>query len=200
MGFMMDFRYAFRTLRKSPGFAATAILTLALGIGSSAAIFTLLDQVTLRQLPVKDPHRLALLEWEGVWVGSNNGAAAWSYPWYEDLEKQTGDIFEELFGRYTMSMAVGTAGEAEQADVVLVTGNYFRALGVGAAAGRVLLPSDNETIDAHPVAVLAYEFWRDRYAGDPAAIGQKILINQYPFEIVGVSQRDFRGIDFDSRP
>ncbi len=196
----MDFRYAFRTLRKSPGFAITAILTLALGIGSSAAIFTLLDQVALRQLPVKDPAGLVLLEWDGTWNGSNTGYAVWSYPWYEDLEEQTDEIFEDLIGRATMPMAIGVEGEAEQADVVLVTGNYFRTLGVGAAAGRVLEERDNEIADGHPVAVLSHEYWRDRFGSAPDAIGQTILLNQHPFEIVGVSQKDFRGIDFATRP
>lgn len=197
---MMDFRYAFRTLRKSPGFAITAILTLALGIGSSAAIFTLLDQVSLRPLPIKEPGRFVLLRWEGIWNGSNTGYASWSYPWYEDLAEQTGEIFEELIGRATMPMAVGVGGEAEQADVVLVTGNYFRTLGVGAAAGRVFQDSDNENVDAHPVAVLSYEYWRDRFGASRSAIGQTILLNQHPFEIVGVSQKGFRGIDFGTRP
>jgi predicted permease len=198
---MMDLRYALRTLRKSPGFTTTAVLTLALGIGASAAIFTLLDQVSLRQLPVKDPNQLVLLDWDGDWNGSNTGGyAAWSYPWYEDLTEQTGEIFEDLIGRAGMGMAVGVAGEAEQAEVVLVTGNYFRTLGIGATVGRVLQDGDNEIPDAHPVAVLTYEYWQNRFGGDRDVVGTTILLNQHPFEVVGVSQKDFRGIDLATRP
>jgi len=184
---MMDLRYALRTLRKSPGFTATAILTLALGIGSSAAIFTLLDQVSLRLLPVQNPERLVLLRWDGDWMGSNQGYASWSYPWYEDLEKETGEVFEQLFGYHDMAVAVGVSGDAEQLDVAFVTGNYFGAIGIGAAAGRTLEPSDDETLDGHPVAVLSYDFWRDRFANDPDVVGQTILLNQYPFEVIGVA-------------
>lgn len=197
---MMDLRYALRTLRKSPGFTTTAILTLALGIGASAAIFTLLDQVSLRQLPIKDPHQLVLLDWDGDWRGSNTGYAVWSYPWYENLEEQTGEIFEDLIGRAGMAMAVGVAGEAEQADVVLVTGNYFRTLGIGATVGRVLQDGDNEIPDSHPVAVLTYEYWQNRFGGERDVLGSTILLNQHPFEVVGVSQKDFRGIDLGTRP
>ena len=197
---MMDLRYALRTLRKSPGFTATAILTLALGIGSSAAIFTLLDQVSLRLLPVKNPERLVLLRWDGDWMGSNQGYVSWSYPWYEDLEEQTDEVFEQLFGYHDMAVAVGASGDAEQLDVAFVTGNYFGAIGVGAAAGRALEPSDDETMDGHPVAVLSYDFWRDRFANDPEVVGQTILLNQYPFKVIGVAQQGFHGINFSSRP
>ena len=196
----MDLRYALRTLRKSPGFTATAILTLALGIGSSVAIFTLLDQVSFRLLPVKDPERLVLLQWDGQWPGSTNGYATWSYPWYQDLRDQSGETFEDVFGRFGIEMAVGHSGETEQTEVELVTGNYFRALGIGAGRGRVLVPADDQQPGAHPVAVLSYEFWRDRFGSDPDAVGQTIRINQHPFEVVGVVQRGFRGMEFDFTP
>jgi len=196
----MDLRYALRTLRKSPGFTATAILTLALGIGASSAIFTLLDQVSLRLLPVNSPERLVLLRWEGNWNGSNTGYAAWSYPWYEDLRDQSGEIFEDLFGRFGMKMALGYSGETENADIALVTGNYFHALGVGAARGRVLGPADNEQIDGHPVAILSYEYWRDQFGSAPDVIGRTILITKQPFEIVGVAQRGFHGLELNFTP
>jgi putative ABC transport system permease protein len=197
---MMDLRYALQTLRKSPGFTATAILTLALGIGSSTAIFTLLDQVSLRLLPVKHPEQLVMLRWDGTWWGSNYDYASWSYPWYEDLEKETDEVFEQLFGYHDMEVAVGSSGDAEQLDVAFVTGNYFGAIGIGTAAGRTLEPGDNETLDGHPVAVLSYDFWRDCFANDPEVVGQTILLNQYPFEVIGVAQQSFHGINCRSRP
>ena len=200
MNILRDFAYAVRKLRRAPGFAITAVLTLALGIGSSAAIFTLLDQVTLRLLPVKNPERLVLLRWNGNWNGSNTGYAAWSYPWYEDLAEQTGEIFDDLFGSFVMDAAIGAEGESEQAQAALVTGNYFSALGVGAARGRVIEPDDDDRSGARRVAVLSHDYWRDRFGQEEDAIGQTILLNQEPFEIVGVAQPGFRGVELTARP
>jgi predicted permease len=194
-----DIAYAARKLRLAPAFTITAVLTLALGIGASAAIFTLLDQISLRLLPVKDPERLVVLRWNGPWNGSNTGYAAWSYPWYEDLRDQTGETFEELFGSFGMGMAVSYEGQAEQTEVTLVTGNYFRALGLGAARGRVLGPEDDQRSGANAVAVLSYDYWRDRFGSAPDVIGKTILVNQQRLEIVGITQFGFRGLEFHTR-
>ena len=200
MSVLRDVVYAFRKLRRAPGFVVTAVLTLALGIGSSAAIFTLLDQVSLRLLPVKDPERLVLLRWDGSWNGSNTGYAAWSYPWYEDLREHSGEIFDELFGSFVMDAAIGAEGESEQEQIALVTGNYFQALGVGAARGRVIGPDDDDRSGARQVAVLSHDYWRDRFGREEDAIGRTILLNQQPFEIVGVAQPGFRGVELTARP
>ena len=199
-GIVNDFAYAARKLWSAPGFALTAVLTLALGIGSSAAIFTLLDQVTLRLLPVKNPERLVQLRWNGPWNGSNNGFAVWSYPWYEDLREQTGEVFSDLFGSYVLDAAVGAEGSAENYETALVTDNYFSSLGVGAALGRVLGLGDDDRAGPRSVAVLSHRYWRDRFGESPDVLGETILLNKHPFEIVGVAQPGFRGIDLAKAP
>src|ERR1700693_4093150 len=130
-----DFGYALRTLRRSRGFAAVAALTLALGIGANTAIFTLLDQILLRLLPVKDPRQLALLTIRGMEYGNNSGGNAMSYPLYRDFSERNA-VFSGMFCRFAYTMNVSFAGRTERADGELVSGTYFPVLGVGAAIGR----------------------------------------------------------------
>lgn len=134
-----DFRFALRTLRKSPVFAAVAILSLALGIGANTAIFTLLDQVLLRLLPVKDPSQLALLTMRGFHYGSNWGGNAISYPMYKDFSEHN-SVFSGMFCRFPYHVALGFNGHTERVAGELVSGTYFPVLGVGAALGRTFTP------------------------------------------------------------
>lgn len=196
---LRDVRYALRGIRKSPGFTLLAVLTLALGIGASTAIFTLLDQVALRMLPVKDPASLALLRWEGSWRGSNTGYAAWSYPWYEDLRDKN-DVFEEVFCRYDMPLSFGYGGQTERIGGELVSGNYFRTLGIGAALGRTITADDDQKFAGRPVAVLSHDFWRNRFDSDRDIVGKQVQLNGHAFDIIGVAQRGFRGVEFSSTP
>ena len=141
-----DFRYALRQLRKSPGFTVIAVITLALGIGANTALFTLLDQLLLRLLPVKDAQELVLLTARGEHYGSNFGSNAISYPMYQDFrdhESLNGPVFKGLMCRFGTAVNLSFEGSTERASGELVSGNYFQVLGVGALLGRTLLPDDN---------------------------------------------------------
>jgi predicted permease len=189
-----DIRYAFRTFRKSPVFVAVAVLSLALGIGANTAIFTLIDQVLLRLLPVKDPQQLVLLWGRGSHYGSNNGPNKLSYPMYEDFRDKN-QVFSGMFCRNGMDFSLNFEGKTERISGELVSGTYFPVLGVGAALGRVFNPRDDQNPGGEPYAVLSYRYWMSRFAGDPKVIGKKLVLNGYPFTVVGVSQAGFDGTD-----
>ncbi|MCB9383336.1 MAG: ABC transporter permease [Bryobacterales bacterium] len=192
-----EIRHAARSLAKAPAFTLTAALTLALGIGATTAIFSLVDQVTLRKLPTPEADRLVLLRWQGSWCCSNNGDAAWSYPWYEDLRDKN-EVFEELIGRYSMTASFGFAGESDRVQLELVTGNYFRTLGLRPQLGRLIGVDDDVTPDGHPVAVLGHALWRDRFNFDPQIVGKQIRVNNRAFDIIGVAPESWRGMRFDT--
>ena len=189
-----DLRYAFRSLRKAPVFTAVAVLSLALGIGANTAIFTLLDQILLRLLPVKDAKELVLLTMRGRHYGSNWGGNAISYPMYRDFQDRN-QVFSAMFCRFPRQMSVAFDGHTELITAEIVSGTYFPVLGVGALLGRTLNENDDRTIGGHPVAVLAYDYWKNRFAGDPAVVGKKIVINGNNFTIVGVSKEGFDGVE-----
>src|SRR5271154_5922302 len=192
-----DLRFALRQLRKSPGFAVTAILTLALGIGANSAIFSLLDQALLRSLPVRDPQRLVLLEATPfeVWNGStsiNGGdeAAYFSYPMYKDLRDQN-KVFDGLIAMVQAQAGVEWRRQSALVNAELVSGNYFDVLGVRPAVGRLLVQQDDVVKNGNPVAVLSFHYWKTHLGADPHVVRQTIAINGYPFQIVGVSQPGF---------
>ncbi|MGA3202678.1 MAG: ABC transporter permease, partial [Bryobacteraceae bacterium] len=197
--FLNDIRYAFRTFRKSPVFVAVAVLSLALGIGANTAIFTLVDQVLLRLLPVKDPQQLVLLWGRGSHYGSNNGPNRLSYPMYEDFRDKN-QVFSGMFCRQEMGFSLNFEGRTEMISGELVSGTYFPVLGVGAALGRVFNPTDDQTPGGEPYAVLSYRYWMSRFAGDPGVIGKKLVLNGYPYTVVGVSQAGFDGTDPTQSP
>ena len=200
MGFLaQDLRYAARTFKKSPVFVVVAVLSLALGIGANTAIFTLVDQILLRLLPVKDPQQLVLLWGRGQHYGSNNGRYKLSYPMYEDFRDHN-QVFSGMFCRWETSMSVSAGGRTEHLDGELVSGTYFQVLGVGAALGRVFTPDDDRTPGGHPVAVLSHRYWTARFAGDPNVIGTRLLVNGYPLTVIGVSQAGFDGTDPGTAP
>jgi len=185
-----DVRFALRTFRKSPVFVLVAVFSLALGIGANTAIFSLVDQVLLRLLPVKNPEQLVLLRGRGQHYGSNNGRYKLSYPMYADFRDHN-EVFSGMFCRWDTAFSVSTEGKTERVYGEAVSGTYFPVLGVNAALGRVLTPDDDRTPGGHPVAVISYRYWIARFAGDPNVLGKKILVNGYPFNIVGVSQAGF---------
>jgi predicted permease len=200
MGHLLnDIRYAFRTFRKSPVFVTVAVLSLALGIGANTAIFTLVDQVLLRLLPVKDPQQLVLLWGRGDHYGSNNGPNKLSYPMYEDFRDKN-QVFSGMFCRDGMDFSLNFEGKTERVAGEVVSGTYFPVLGVGAALGRVFNASDDQTPGGVPYAVLSYRYWITRFAGDPGVIGKKLVLNGYPFTVVGVSQAGFDGTDPTQSP
>ena len=190
-----DLRYALRGLRRSPLFATVAILSLALGIGANTAIFTLIDQVVLRKLPVKSPEQLVMLYQSGPHNGSNMGTRMHSYPMYQDFQ-QRAEPFSEVLCRRLVPASVSVDNQTERLTAEVVSGNYFSMLGVPAAVGRVFnSKEDDQNYNAHPVVVLSYDYWQSRFARDPSVVGRKILVNDYPMTIVGVSAVGFDGID-----
>jgi len=192
---MADLRYALRTLGRSPLFAAVAILSLALGIGANTAIFTLIDQIVLRQLPVKDPDSLVMLFQRGSHMGSNMGSRMHSYPIYQDYQKKAEPLAEVLCRRLVPT-SFSVDNQTERVDAEMVSGNYFTMLGVQPALGRVFSSEEDDRVyQGHPVVVLSYNYWATRFAKDPSVVGKKVLVNNYPMTIVGVSAAGFVGLD-----
>jgi predicted permease len=190
-----DLRLAVRGLRRSPLFAMVAILSLALGIGANTAIFTLIDQILLRKLPVRAPDELVMLYQRGAHNGSNMGSRMHSYPIYKDYQKR-GDPLAQVACRRLVSASASIDNRTERLDAEMVSGNYFSMLGVKPAAGRVFSSKeDDQVYGGHPVVVLSYDYWASRFAADPAVVGKKILVNNYPMTIVGVSAAGFSGVD-----
>jgi predicted permease len=190
-----DLRFAFRGIRRNPLFAAVTILSLALGIGANTAIFTLMDQLMLRKLPVKNPEELVMLYQQGAHNGSNMGARMHSYPMYQDFQKKAAPLSEVLCRRL-VSTSISIENQTERVDAEMVSGNYFTMLGVKPAIGRVFNSQEDDRVYmGHPVVVLSYGYWADRFARDPKIIGRKILVNNYPMTIVGVSAAGFAGLD-----
>ncbi|MGE5645227.1 MAG: ABC transporter permease [Acidobacteriota bacterium] len=196
IGVHTDLRSALRSFRRSPAFAASAVACLALGIGANTAIFSLLDQVLLRSLPVSDPERLVMFHHEGQDPGSasaDNYEAVYSYPTYKAMRDRN-TVFSGVIARAGGAATVTEPSGASRAGVDMVTGNFFETLGVRAALGRVLTPSDDVVPGGHPVAVLSYGYWQSHFGGDPAALNRKILVNGNPFTIIGVADQRFRGV------
>jgi predicted permease len=190
-----DIRFAVRGLLRSPLFAMVAILSLALGIGANTAIFTLIDQILLRKLPVKAPDELVMLYQTGAHNGSNMGQRMHSYPMYQEFQKRAEPLAEVICRRLTET-SVSIDNQTERLDTEMVSGNYFSMLGVHAAAGRVFSSQeDDQVYNGHPVVVLSYDYWSRRFSRDPGVIGKKILVNSFPMTIVGVSAAGFAGLD-----
>ncbi len=191
---LQDSGYVWRQFRRAPLFAFAAILTLALGIGANSAIFTLVDQLILRLLPVRDPQQIVRLAGQGNHYGSNMGHNVLSYTMYQTLRDQN-SVFSQMMCRRAVWFTANVGSESEVLSGELVSGNYFPLLGVKAGAGRVFDASDDLHPNANPVAVLSYGYWRSRFAGRSEVIGRRILINNYPLTIVGVAQPGFEGLE-----
>ena len=194
-----DLKYTYRTLARTPGFTAIAVLTLALGIGANTAIFSLLDQVLLRLLPVKDPQQLVLLTMKGHHYGSNWGGNAISHPMFRDFRDHN-EVFSDMFCRFPESASLSFGQQSERVSVELVSGTYFSTLGVVPAMGRILTPDDDVVPSGHPYVVLNYNFWKSRFAGDPEIVGKTLNINNYKMTVVGVAQQGFDGVELGFSP
>jgi putative ABC transport system permease protein len=192
---LLDLRYALRGIRRNPLFAFIAIVSLALGIGANTAIFTIMDQLMLRNLPVKNPGELVMLYQSGPHNGSNMGDRMHSYPIYQDFQQKAAALSEVLCRRLAAA-SVSVHNRTERVEMELVSGNYFTMLGVQPAVGRLFSSSmDDRKFMGHPVVVLSYGYWANRFNRDPKVVGQKILVNNYPMTIVGVAAQDFVGLD-----
>jgi putative ABC transport system permease protein len=198
-----DVRYGLRMLAKNPGFTLIAILTLALGIGANTAIFSLLNQILLRRLPVRNPEELAVLKSPGRHHGhtSSDGddSEVFSYPLYKGLAKNTA-VFNGVLARLTFSASIASHGQTDRGSGELVSGNYFEVLGVQPAFGRVLSPADDDVQGAHPVLVLSHAYWERHFGGDAGVLNQTILVNNTEMTIVGVAQDGFTGIQVGQMP
>jgi putative ABC transport system permease protein len=193
---LQDLRYAVRQLRKSPGFTLTVIVTLALGIGANAAVFTLFDQVLLRMLPVQKPQELVRFHWTGGYSGGANVFGGdmgdfFSYPMYKDLRDKN-QVFSGVVAADKGYVGVIWNNQAEDEDAEIVSGNYFEVLGLQPALGRLLTSQDDTAKGANPELVLSYAYWKTRFAGSAAVVGQTVRINGHPFTIVGVAPEAFQ--------
>jgi predicted permease len=191
---MANLRIVLRSLARTPVFATVAILSLALGIGVNTAIFSLLDQLLLRTLPVERPEELVFLYSEGPWQGSysadEGGGPSFSYPLFRELQAaQT--PFVGLVGARNDFVSLAVNNQASHGSARMVSGNYFNLLGVRPAIGRLFTEDDDRTPGAHPLAVLSHAYWSSRFGAELTALNQTILVNNFPMTIVGVTQEGF---------
>src|ERR1700722_4998705 len=195
---LQDVRYALRQLRKSPAFTLTVIVTLALGIGANAAVFTLFDQALLRMLPVEQPKELVRFEWNGAFSGSMSSFGGesqdhhnyFSYPMYKDLRAQN-QVFQDMLAADRTGVGISWHNQADSTDAEVVTGNYFQMLGLRPALGRVLTQKDDTAKNANPVLVLSYNYWKTHFGAARDVVGQSVLINGHQFTILGVAPENF---------
>jgi len=203
-----DLRYALRQLAKASGFAAVAIVSLALGIGANTAVFSVTNAALLARLPVKDPEQLVIFNWlaeENVQPQSSNGwsnrepgstkttGTSFSIPTFEAFQQQTATLSDVFAFTPTGNLNVIVAGAAElAAGTQLASGNYHLGLGVGAVFGRVFTPEDDRP-GAEPVAVISHAYWQRRFGGDPAAVGKTVTVNGVPVTLIGVTGPAFQG-------
>lgn len=189
-----DIRLALRSLSKVPLFCVVAVLSLALGIGANTAIFSLIDQLMLRLLPVKNPTELVLLDSNSIHLGNNRGENSFSYPMYQDFLAHN-QVFRGVLCRAATPVSMSFSGQTERASGEMVSGTYFQVLGVGAAVGRTITPEDDTTVLGHPVVMLSYRYWQTRFAANPSILNQTMVVNGHNFTVIGVSARGFDGIE-----
>jgi predicted permease len=218
---LQDLRYAARTILRNPGFTLVATITLALGIGANTAIYSLMESILLRSLPVADPESLVVLNWrsrppmdgskqwvhvmhglQGIcWPGDKGSMVSGMFP-YDALEtlRKENPIFSTLLGYFNgRTRTLSIHGQASTASTEYVTGEYFRGLAVSPAAGRLIDPDDDRP-GATPVAVISFATSQNRFGGPPNAIGQSILVDNIPFTVIGVAPPEFFGVDPEVAP
>jgi putative ABC transport system permease protein len=186
-----DLRYGLRMLLKKPGFALTAIITLALGIGANTAIFSAVNAYLFKPLPVREPDRLVVLANRDQHSELPHGT---SYLNYVDIRNQR-EVFTDAIAYIPDIVSLNIDGQAERGMIELVSGNYFAMLGVEAAHGRTFAADEGQTIGSSPVMVLSYGYWQRRLGGDAAVVGKTVKINNQPFTIIGVTPEGFPGTE-----
>ena len=191
---LQDNAYVIRQLRKSPVFAIAAVLTLAIGIGANTAIFSLVDQLILRLLPIQDPQRVVALVGMGKFYGDNQGDRPMSYPMYEDIRDHN-QVFSQMMCRLQTGFTISISSESEGASGELVSGNYFPLLGIRPALGRLFTAKDTLHAGTNPYAVLSYEYWINHFGRDRHVIGRTIRVNNYPLTVIGVARPGFNGLE-----
>ncbi len=196
MAMKADLLYALRTLRKNPMFTVVALASLALGIGANTAIFSLMNHIMLRLISAERPEELVQLDHTGPNRGSTWNNRSFSYLQYLDLRNRT-QTLSGLLGHFRTGFSFSESGQTDRVQGDIVSGNYFQVLGIQPAAGRLLTPDDDKTIGGHPVVVISYPFWMQRFGGKPDVVNRKILLNGQPMTIVGVTERGFNGVALD---
>jgi predicted permease len=202
-----DVRYGARMLRKTPGFTAIAVLSLAIGIGANTAVFSLLDGILLRLLPVRSPEQLVVAKWgahsdlslNSTWAtGSTDGSGRWtrnvfSWPMFAEMREHSGTLTDVMGFSPLGPVNVAVGNQAMSTGAMVVSGNYFRALGVATAAGRPIT-GDDDTSDGLPSAVISYRFWERAFGLDPATIGKTLYVNGQPCMVTGIARKGFYGV------
>ena len=197
-GLMQDLRYAVRQLRKSPAFFSVVVLTLGLGIGANTAIFSMVDWLVLRSLPIKDPQQMHFLVFTRPGANSD---IQFSYPEFAEIQKQTTDVFSGitpfifggLAGEQNSQSGLTADGTTKPVQTAYVGGDFFSLLGIAPASGRFILSTEGKAAGADPVVVLSYDYWQTRFSGDPAIVGKAVSINGHPVTIIGVAPNGFLG-------
>src|SRR5579863_2050108 len=199
--FLYDLRFSARSFLRSPGFTATTLLSLALGIGATTAIYSLVDQVILHALPVREPGRLVLLDWnaDDLITGTIGSSPSMPHPVCRELQQQT-RFFDGVLCRAEIEVILTVGGDPKPVAAEIVSGSYFPVLGVGPALGRVIEPADDGAPGAGPVVVLSYDFWQAQLGGAADIVGRKVLIGNQPMTVVGVAAAGFRGVDVGAVP
>jgi predicted permease len=192
--FWQDVRYALRRFVAQPGFTTVAVLTLALGIGANTAIFSLIDVLLLESLPVERPRELVLLRPAGLRNGWTTGDYSWSYQAYLGLHERQ-RVFSGLIAERTDAVNLTVDGAAERAVASIVSGNYFDVLGVRPFMGRLLSDADDRVRSGHPVVVLSYGFWVERFGMRPDIVGRDVRIGGSPFTVIGIAEKWFNGLE-----
>jgi len=193
-----DLRHGVRMLVQKPGFTAVAALTLALGIGANTAIFSLIDAVLLKTLPVEDPEQLVALT---TVTGAGERRFTFSYPMFHDL-REGNQVFAEIFAYDGLGQGLNLSagGRTERVSGQLISGNFFSGLGVKPLLGRVFSAEDDKSPGAHPIAILGHNLWQRRFASDPGVVGKTIHLNGYAFTVVGVAPPGFFGVEVGASP
>jgi predicted permease len=189
---IQDLRFAFRQLGRAPSFAITAVLTLALGIGANTAIFSLVNSLLLRPLPVDHPSQIAELA-----IGQNKNAMLpfLSFQEFRQIRSQSSGSFSDIFlGTLGLDGIAIQGQQPQRIMTTYVSGNYFSGLGLKPATGRLFLNSEGEVAGKDPVIVLGYDYWKDRFNSDPGVVGRPVTVDGHPFTIVGVAPKDFHGL------
>ena len=202
---MINLRHAFRTLFKAPFVTAVAIVSLALGIGANAAIFSVFNQILLRPLPVREPSTLVNLSTPGPKPGSQSCTNAggcdvvFSYPMFRDLQREQ-KVFTEMAAHRGFSANLAFGGQTLSGEGSLVSGSYFPLLGLQPAAGRLLTPDDDKAVGESPVVVLSHAYWQTRFDADPGVVNKTMIVNGQSLTIVGVAPRGFEGTTLGVQP
>jgi predicted permease len=199
--FAYDLRFSLRSFLRTPLFTATAVLSFALGLGATTAIYSLVDQVVLHALPVREPERLVLIDWKGV-TASVNAFGTYnllSYPLCRDLQQQQ-QLFDGVFCRAATTISLSAGGDHLPTAAEIVSGTYFPVLGIQPSLGRLFTNDDDGVPGASPVVVLSHDFWKTQFNSASDVVGRTVLVNRHPMTIIGVAAPGFRGIDVGEVP